>query len=632
MPQAQRMAIAPVPPKTTFFRGTIGLVLGFAILLLAGAIAIRSETSRRSSGESIRHTLRVQNELHRLFTLVEGAESGERGFLITGDEGYLAAYEEAQRNLQASLDGLGRLVADNPEQTKKFAELAPVIKERMSIISSIVEDVRAGKAQDGGDLIKAGRGKTLMDQIREKISEMVAAEERLLEAREASLASATSAVEGGVLLLVAVVLALAVFAIVQAYRQSSALASSSEALQIVDDQLMEETARREEAEAKLRQAQKLEAIGQLTGGIAHDFNNMLSVVIASLNLLKRRLARGEGGYEQFINSAVEGAERAATLTHRLLAFSRTQPLASSPTNANELVASMSELLQRTLGEHIQFKTALADELWLVEVDPTELENAILNLAVNARDAMPNGGRLTIETANCQLDETYAAAHSDAKPGQYVRLTVTDCGVGMPAEVAAQAFDPFFTTKGIGKGTGLGLSQVYGFVKQSGGSVTIYSEPGHGTAIKLYLPRYLGSVEAVSQEARQAEKCPTGKAEEVILVVEDDERARDIAVACVRELGYTALYADSASEALKILADRSEIRLLMTDVVMPGDNGRKLAKEARRRRPGLQILFMSGYTPEAITSNHGIDPGMQLLSKPFTLEQAARKIREALDRA
>jgi signal transduction histidine kinase len=586
MSQSKRKAALP-PASRTFFGETIGLILGFAILLLAGAVALRTETSRRNSGDLVRHTLRVQSELHRLFALVEGAESGERGFLITNDEKYLLPYDDATRNLNSTIDDLSRRIADNPEQAKRLATLIPAIEERMAIIHRVVDNVRSGKIEEAADLIKTGRGKTLMDQLRASVSEMVSVEDRLLEDREAALASANSAVEIGVLFLVVVVLLLAVYSILQAQRQSSALLSSSEALQDRNDQLIEETARREQVEAKLRQSQKLEAIGQLTGGIAHDFNNMLSVVIASLNLLKRRISRGEGGYDQFIDSAVEGAERAANLTHRLLAFSRLQPLAASPIDANDFVAGLSNLLRRTLGEHIRLETRLAQGLWLTEADPNELENAILNLAVNARDAMPEGGQLTIETANRDIDETYAAAEVGGKAGQFVQLSVTDTGVGMTPAVATQAFDPFFTTKPVGKGTGLGLSQVYGFVKQSGGNVSIYSEVGRGTTIKLYLPRYMGNGELPSDQASHSEKCPTGSAEEIVLIVEDDRRARDIAVECVRELGYTVLEAESARSAMEILATRPDIRLLMTDVVMPGEDGRQLATEARRECANLK---------------------------------------------
>lgn len=297
------------------------------------------------------------------------------------------------------------------------------------------------------------------------------------------------------------------------------------------------------AEDQIRQMQKMEAVGQLTGGIAHDFNNMLAIVIGGLNLVQRRLAKGDTDVGQFISGAMEGANRAATLTQRLLAFSRQQPLSPQALKANDMVSDMSELLRRTLGETIQMETVLAGGLWQTYADAGQLENVVLNLAVNARDAMPDGGRLTIETANCHLDSAYAAEHGVAE-GQYVLVAVTDNGSGMPPEVAAKAFDPFFTTKGVGKGTGLGLSQVFGFVKQSGGHVKIYSEPDHGTSVKIYLPRYYGNAEAPARTL--ARGVPYGKSSEVILVVEDDSRVRELAVQMLRDLGYGVLEAEDGA--------------------------------------------------------------------------------------
>jgi signal transduction histidine kinase len=282
----------------------------------------------------------------------------------------------------------------------------------------------------------------------------------------------------------------------------------------------------------------MEAVGQLTGGIAHDFNNMLAVVIGSLNLLKRRLRRGETDNMRFIDGALDGAERAATLTHRLLAFSRQQPLAPQSIDPNKLISGMSEMLRRTLGEQIAVETVFAGGLWRTHVDPGQLENAIVNLAVNSRDAMPDGGKLTIETANASLDEAYAAQHVDVPAGQYVLLAVSDTGQGMPADVVAKAFEPFFTTKELGKGTGLGLSQVLGFVKQSGGHVKIYSEPHHGTTIKIYLPRFFGVVDELVPIV-PTEPAALGQRDEVVLVVEDEERMLQVSCDAFRELGYPA---------------------------------------------------------------------------------------------
>jgi signal transduction histidine kinase/ActR/RegA family two-component response regulator len=391
-------------------------------------------------------------------------------------------------------------------------------------------------------------------------------------------------------------------------------------------ELVEEMAKREQAEDTLRQAQKMEAIGQLTGGIAHDFNNMLAVVLGNLDLAKRRLARGVTAIDQYLNGAQEGARRAAALTQRLLAFARQQPLAPEPIDANKLVAGMSEMLHRTLGETIRIETVLAAGLWRVHADPNQLENTILNLAVNGRDAMPEGGKLTIETANAYLDERYAAEHAGVPPGQYVQLAVTDTGTGMTGEVAARAFDPFFTTKKSGVGTGLGLSQVYGFVKQSGGHVKIYSEPGQGSTIKIYLPRYFGAVDAVQPVSAPA-ALPTSDGSVAILVVEDEEGVRRYSSDALRDLGYRVLEADNARTALEILDAEPDIAILFTDVVMPEMNGRRLAEAALERRPALKILFTTGYTRNAIVHNGMLDPGVNLLTKPFSLEELARKVAE-----
>lgn len=393
--------------------------------------------------------------------------------------------------------------------------------------------------------------------------------------------------------------------------------------------LVTEMTRREAAESQLRQVQKMEAIGQLTGGIAHDFNNMLAVIIGGLDLTRRRLGRGDTDVAKFVDAAMDGARRAAVLTGRLLAFSRQQPLAPEATDANRLVGGMSELLHRSIGEAIRMETVLAAGLWRIHVDVAQLENVLLNLAVNARDAMPDGGRLTIETANCLLDEDYARAHPGVVPGQYVMIAVTDTGVGMSEDVAARAFEPFFTTKPVGQGTGLGLSQVYGFVRQTGGHVKIYAEPGHGTTIKVYLPRFYGAGEAAPAADTAAVAAGPG-AGEVILVVEDDERVRQVSVATLTDLGYTVLSAPGGADGLRLLDSRPDIALLFTDIVMPDMNGRRLADEALRRRPDLKVLYTTGFTRNAVVHNGVLDPGVSFLPKPFTVDQLATRIRELLD--
>jgi len=407
----------------------------------------------------------------------------------------------------------------------------------------------------------------------------------------------------------------------------SQVASRTAELTRANAQLTVEMGRREQSESQVRQLQKIEAVGQLTGGIAHDFNNMLAVIIGSLRLLRRRLERGEGGLERFVDGAMDGAERAAALTHRLLAFSRQQPLVPAALDANRLTTAMSALLRRTIPESIRIETVLAGGLWRVHADAVQLENAILNLALNARDAMPEGGRLTIETANAHLDEAYAATRAEVTAGQYVMIAITDSGAGMTPEILQRAFDPFFTTKPPGQGTGLGLSQVYGFIKQSGGHIAIYSEPAQGTTVKLYLPRVYG--DAAEHEKVAGPVAARAATASAILVVEDDDSVRDITVEMLRDLGYRVVAAANGAAALRTLDAERDIALLLTDVVMPDMNGRKLAEAALVRRPELKVLYTTGYTRNAIVHNGVLDPGVHLLAKPFTVEALAAKLGELL---
>lgn len=395
----------------------------------------------------------------------------------------------------------------------------------------------------------------------------------------------------------------------------------------LEQRVAAEVAERMRAEEQLRQAHKMDAVGQLTGGIAHDFNNMLAVVIGALNLLQRRLAKGDRDVSRYIEAATDGANRASQLTQRLLAFSRQQPLNPSSIDANQLVTSMTELLSRTLGEHIQIETVRGAGLWRTFADQIQLESALINLAVNARDAMPEGGKLTIETANGSVDAAYGLEHGLA-PGQYVMICVTDTGAGMDAETMAQAFDPFFTTKEVGKGTGLGLSQVFGFVRQSGGHVKLYSELGHGTTVKIYLPRFYGAEEVVAPVAVNVTR--DGSLTETILVVEDDPRVRAFSTEALRELGYTVLSAVNGVDALRQIDAGARIDLLFTDMVMPEMNGRQLAEAALARLPGLKVVFTTGYAPNAAVHNGVLEPNMVYLHKPFTLDQLAEKIRATLD--
>ena len=372
-----------------------------------------------------------------------------------------------------------------------------------------------------------------------------------------------------------------------------------------------------------------EAVGQLTGGLAHDFNNLLAAISGSLEVMQMRIAQGRTGeIDRFMMAAKGAVRRAAALTHRLLAFSRRQTLDPKPTDANRLVADMEELVRRTIGPGIQLSVAGASGLWSTLVDPNQLENALLNLCLNARDAMPDGGRLTIATANETLDEL-EARERDLPPGPYVSVSVTDTGVGMPPDVAAKAFDPFFTTKPLGAGTGLGLSMTYGFARQSGGQVRIRSEPGSGTTMCLYLPRHdaEASLESPAAGSEAPGRAGTG---EVVLVVDDEPTIRMLIVEVLREAGYVAVEAFDAQSALRALESLSRIDLLVTDVGLPGGlNGRQIADAARVKRRDLKVLFITGYAENAALGGGILERGMSVVAKPFEIESLARKIAELM---
>jgi signal transduction histidine kinase len=395
-------------------------------------------------------------------------------------------------------------------------------------------------------------------------------------------------------------------------------------------QLLNEIGARRKAEEHLIQSKKMEAIGQLTGGVAHDFNNLLAVIIFNIEALHRRIPPELAHLRRLTDAAMQGAQRAVILIRRLLAFSRSQPLKPKPIDVNELVMSMSQLLRRTLGEHIAVETTLAPQIWRTSTDANELESALLNLALNARDAMPEGGHLVIETSNADLDEVYTKTQVDVAPGEHAMIAVADDGVGMTAEVVAKAFDPFFTTKEVGRGTGLGLSQVYGFVKQSGGHVNIYSVPGEGTVVRLYLPR-LETGEPAFEDKAETQQILPRFAGETVLVVEDDAAVRASSVEMLQELGYRTLESCDGPAALRLLDEGTPIDLLFTDVGLPsGLNGRQLADEAKRRRPGLKVLFTTGYTRDAIVHKGRLEPGVELLSKPFTFAALAAKLRHVFE--
>jgi signal transduction histidine kinase/ActR/RegA family two-component response regulator len=569
----------------------------------------------------VRHTLEVQTKISQIWSLLQDAEIGQRSFVLTGTERFAEPLIRAKQQLGAELGELTKLASDNAEQVAAISEIRPRIAERLEFADRTVALRRQGEFGRALDLVMEGRGLALMKDLRERFESMQQIEEALLKTREAAARRTISLLSFAILLTIAFTAAALAYWITNARRLTRELAVANSALQ-------NSITERDAAEQQVRQMQKMESVGQMAGGIAHDFNNMLAVVTSGISLARRRMSPGETAADGFLSSALDGANRAATLVRRLLAFSRQQPLAPEAIDANKLVSGMSELIARSLGGAVRMETVLGGGLWLTLTDPAQLETSILNLCVNARDAMPEGGRLTLETANCHLDDRYARLHPGVPSGQYVLIAVTDTGTGMEPEVAAKAFDPFFTTKETGKGTGLGLSQVFGFVKQSGGHVKIYSEIGQGTTIKVYLPRYYG--EAKEKQA----VAPTGGAElkgsETILVVEDDANVLALTATSLRDLGYTVIEAPHANDALAQLRNGTQVQLLLTDIVMPDVTGRKLAEQALALSPGLKVLFMTGFTRNAVVHNGVLDAGVHFLAKPFTLDELSRKVREAIE--
>jgi signal transduction histidine kinase len=441
------------------------------------------------------------------------------------------------------------------------------------------------------------------------------------------------ALEGGVKAATAVASIFTAAALWPLLPRALALPSPSQ-LREAHDALKDQIEERMRAQDMLRQSQKIEVVGQLTGGVAHDFNNLLTVIIGNLEIAQRDLDTGADGAKprlpRVIKNAMDGAQRAATLTQRLLAFSRRQALDPKPINVNKLIIGLSDFFRRPLGESIELEVVGGAGVWQIEADAGQLEAAILNLVVNARDAMPDGGKLTIETSNAYLDDDYCRRHDEVRPGQYVLVAVSDTGTGMSHEIASRAFEPFFTTKSAGQGTGLGLSQVYGFVKQSGGHVKIYSEAGHGTTVKIYLPRLMAEV----GETEFSRSAPVvAHSGETILVVEDDPDVRSYVVETLEDLDYIVLEAPDADAALQLLdRDQARVDLLLTDVILPGRNGRQLADEIKRRQPDIKVLFMTGYSRNAIVHQGRLDPGVDLIQKPLSQSALGAKIRELLDAA
>ncbi len=605
------------------------LVAGF--VLLAAVVGGRSWLSETQSqiNDAVRSALALERSVVTTLSLAQDAETGQRGYLLTGETPYLDPYESAIAALPTELQAIRTAVADDPARLAEFNALQSAVTDKLAELGETLAMRQSGNAAGALEIVRSDRGKVAMDRVRAAVADMQRAgnadlQLRLVQSEEIDdwLRWASIATLVGVFLLGA-------YGLIDGNRRLRQVSKAQTDLEATNRTLLEEIDTRQHAEAQVRQMQKMEAVGQLTGGIAHDFNNMLAVILSAMNLVQRKLARGETDVGKFVEAATDAATRAANLTSRLLAFSRQQPLAPQVIDANRMVTGMSDLLRRTLGETVAIETVLAGGLWRTFADPSQLENAIINLAVNGRDAMPDGGSLTIETANAHLDDNYCAAHAEVASGQYVLVAVSDTGTGMEPEVAAKAFEPFYTTKAVNKGTGLGLSQVFGFVKQSGGHVKIYSEVGEGTTVKVYMKRHFGEETAASETpmAIDRDHRPT----ETVLVVEDDARVRTGTVDALRELGYSVLHAGDAIEALDKLDKHSEVALLFTDIVMPVMNGRKLAEEALKRHPALKVLFTTGFTRNAVVHNGVLDPGVNFLAKPFSIDQLGAKVREVLSR-
>ncbi len=593
-------------------------ISGFLLLVLAGTLAVVVALRTADAERWVAHTIEVRQSLQQLFSGVQDLRIAQRGFESTKDPGYLDLYRRTLRELPVVERRLGELTADNPEQARALRQLGAQIEDFAAELDRLLETEGAATAHIA--LAPPSTAAGMLREIRGAVQAADRTEWSLYDQRRAAAARTRA------LLLVAMIATLLLTALL-GVMVGLTIRHRMLDLQAANAALAAEAEARELAEAQLRQAQKMEALGRLVGGIAHDFNNMLTVVVGSLDMLGRKLQGADAQHLRLVQMAGEGAGRAALLTRRLLAFSRLQPLEPKPVDVNRCMGDLSEMLRRTLGENIALETVLAGGLWHALIDRPQLESAVLNVAINARDAMPSGGRLTIETANTYLDQVYAERHQEVQAGQYVLVAVTDTGTGMPPDVVARAFDPFFTTKPVGAGTGLGLSQVHGFIKQSGGHVKLYSEPGVGTTVKLYLPRHAGKLPMHSEP--EAIVAAVGGSDLTVLVVEDEADVRAYTAEAVRELGYRVAVADSPEQALQMLQGPDPVDVLLTDIVMPGMTGRQLADAAAGLRPGLKVLYMTGYTRNAVVHNGALDVGTHLLNKPFTLAQLAKELQTVI---
>ena len=600
---------------------------GVALLMVAAVLATVLLLRVADATDWLEHSYIVRAEIGRLSAQIDGVEISARDRLLTNSVASGAAYGGARLAIEGALGRLRNLVADNKAQLARIERLDALTAARLDELDRLFEAGGVTPSRLSGITAAGAIG---FGAVHSLIDEIDRAEHVILLRRQRD----TDRLEKGLLGAMLFCLLVAAFVTVSVFRTNG---SYLEELRGQTEALRAESESRQKAEGLLLQAQKLETIGQLTAGIAHDFNNLLTIVIGNLDNARMRLdaAASRDRVARALEMASDGAQRAAVLTQRLLAFSRQQPLAPRPLDINKAVAGISEVLRRTVGETITIETVLAGGLWPAFADSHQVENAIVNLVVNARDAMPDGGEITIETANAHLDEAYVASFGDVAAGQYVVFSVTDTGTGIPRDILPKVFDPFFTTKEVGKGTGLGLAMIHGFAKQSNGHIRVYSEVGQGTTVKVYLPRLVQTAEPAAAPVAAADEgeAPRGRDGEVVLMVEDDEGVRDFALATLESLGYRVLAGRDASEGLALARQAERIDLMFTDVVLPGGvNGRQLSEQVAALWPALPVLFTTGYTRNAIVHGGRLDPGVRLLSKPYTRTLLARAVRNLIEGA
>jgi signal transduction histidine kinase/ActR/RegA family two-component response regulator len=595
------------------------VLAGFVLLLVACALAVLASIGTRHASSLVSQSLRIRQSMTELFGELRDTETRQRSYLLTGDSDYLQTYRENRQRLAARLAQLRELIANEANQRQLLDQLDAAVNQKITQLEHAITLHDAGQPTAAIDFIKSSRDAHTVRTIRTLIAQL---EQNEMREEIIRLDHARHQQE---LLLVAIISTtllaffLAVLVMREEARQRHELAFKNAVLE-------EQIRRQRTTEDRLRQGQKMEALGQLTGGIAHDFNNMLAIVVGNLEMALRRLDRGMEGVDHFIRNALTGAGKAADLTKGLLAFSRRQALRPVSIDINTCVQQMSSILHRTLGENIVIKLVLGEGMWNAYVDRPHLESALLNLAINSRDAMEGHGQLTIETGNAYLDQSYANQNQGVTEGEYVMIAVSDTGHGMTPEVLKQVFEPFFTTKPTGHGTGLGLSQIHGFLTQSRGHISIHSEVGIGTTVKLYLPRSnTASAPAQQQNGHQVSCLP-----HAVLVVEDDTDVRAFVCGALEDLGYTAFEAGDAGNAEAILAKHPEISILLSDVVMPGPSGVQLAEAMIKRYPDLRVLLMSGYARDIVERATATDHRIRLLSKPFTIQELAECLKATLN--